>query len=273
MAVAINTLAPFPAGADTVLARGDILDIQVYQETALSQQATIASDGSIGLALLGRVVVAGLTTTQAEALIARGLEHYLKHPLVTVGLHTQAQYDVLVLGNVKSPGRYFVPPGARVSDALAAAGGINPVAGPYPEARVTFGTDVRDVSLEELLRRGNVAENIALPSGTAVYVPGPVVFRVRVLGAVDHPGDVAIAKAGNSPNVNADLNHIHITHTLPNGQITVSEVNLYKTLKDGDLASDVALSTDDVVYVPESKKKTDGAAGALGLLRRVFLPF
>ena len=260
-----------------------MIDVQVFQETALSQQLTIASDGSIDVPLLGRIVVAGKTTTQAEAAIASGLTRYLRHPLVTVALHTQAQYDVLVLGNVKTPGRYLVQPGARVTDAIAAAGGLNPITGAFPDARVSTGSNVRDVSLEALLRRGELADNLALASGSAVYVPGPVVFRVRVFGAVDHPGDVelnagdrlavAIAKAGNSPNVNADLNHIHVTHTMPDGQIHVTEANLYLTLENGDLASDVALTNDDVVYVPESHKKTEGAAGVLGLLRRVFIPF
>jgi polysaccharide export outer membrane protein len=281
--IALGSLLPSTARADATLAGGDILDIQVYPEATLSQQVTIANDGSISLALLGRIVVLGLTTTQAQDAIAHGLLRYLRHPLVTVSLHTQAQYDVLVLGNVKTPGRYIVPPGSRVSDAIAAAGGLNPILGAFPDARVSIGSDVREVSLEHLLRRGDVTENVALASGSAVYVPGPVIFRVRVLGAVDHPGDVelnagdrlavAIAKAGNSPSMNADLNHIHITHTLPNGQINVTEVNLYRMLKDGDLASDVALSDDDVVYVPESPKKTDGVAGVLGFARRLFLPF
>jgi polysaccharide export outer membrane protein len=281
--VAFGMLSPSPARADTMLARGDILDIQVYPEATLSQQVTISNDGSISLALLGRIIVMGLTITQTQDAIALGLMRYLRHPLVTVALHTQAQYDVLVLGDVKTPGRYIVPPGARVSDAIAAAGGLNPISGPFPTARVSIGDDVKEVSLEGLLRRGDVAENIALPAGSAVYVPGPVVFRVRVFGAVDHPGDVelnsgdrlavAIAKAGNSPSMNADLNHIHITHTLPNGQIRVTEVNLYLALKNGDLASDAVLTDDDVVYVPESAKKTDGVGGILGLARHLFLPF
>jgi polysaccharide biosynthesis/export protein len=276
-------LAPIAASADTVLAKGDILDIQVYPEANLSQQVTIASDGSIGLALLGRVTVAGLTTTQTEAEISKGLMKYLRHPLVTVALHTQAAYDVLVLGNVKTPGRYLIPPSARVTDAIAAAGGLNPIMGAFPDARVTDGNTVRDVSLEGLLRRGDVTQNVALAAGAAVYVPGPQVFRVRVLGAVDHPGDielndgdrlaVAIAKAGTTPNTNADLNHIRVTHTTADGQIHVTESNLYLTLKDGDLASDVPLANNDVVYVPESQRKTDGASGVLGLLRRIFLPF
>jgi len=281
--IALGALLPSAAQADVTLARGDVLDIQVYPEATLSQQVTIANDGSISLALLGRIVVLGLTTTQAQDAISLGLLRYLRHPLVSVALHTQAQYDVLVLGNVKTPGRYIVPPGSRISDAIAAAGGLNPVLGTFPNARISIGSDVREVSLERLLRQGDVAENVVLVSGSAVYVPGPVVFRVRVFGAVDHPGDielsagdrlaVAIAKAGNSPSMNADLNHIHITHTLPNGQINVTEVNLYRTLKDGDLASDVVLSGDDVVYVPESPKKSEGFAGVLGFARRLFLPF
>jgi polysaccharide export outer membrane protein len=281
--IALGLLSPSTARADTILARGDILDVQVYPDATLSQQVTIADDGSISLALLGRIIVMGLTITQTQQDIANGLMRYLRHPLVSVALHTQAQYDILVLGDVKTPGRYIVPPGARVSDAIAAAGGLNPINGPYPTARISLGTDVKEVSLEGLLRRGDVAQNIPLAAGSAVYIPGPVVFRVRVFGAVDHPGDVelnsgdrlavAIAKAGNSPSMNADLNHIRITHTLPDGQIHVTEVNLYLALKDGDLASDTPLTSDDIVYVPESAKKSDGIAGVLGIARRLFLPF
>jgi polysaccharide biosynthesis/export protein len=276
-------LSPLAARGETVLARGDILDIQVYPEANLAQQVTIASDGSISLALVGRLVVAGMTITQTQDAIAKDLTRYLRHPIVSVGLHTQAQYTVLVLGDVKTPGQYLVAPGAHVTDAIAAAGGLNPIMGAYPEARVSVGNDVRDVSLEALFRRGEVTQNLPLSTGAAVYVPGPVVFRVRVLGAVDHPGDielnagdrlaVAIAKAGDSPNLNSDLNHIRVTHTSADGKIQVTEANLYKTLKDGDLSSDLALSNNDVVYVPESAKKTQGAAGVLGLLRQIFIPF
>src|ERR1700722_13400055 len=109
-ALAIAAMAfalPAAAYADTVLAKGDVVDVQVYPEANLSQQVTVASDGSIGLALLGRVPGAGLTTTQTEAEIAKRLMKYLRHPLVSVALHTQAAYDVLVLGNVKTPGRYM----------------------------------------------------------------------------------------------------------------------------------------------------------------------
>jgi polysaccharide export outer membrane protein len=274
---------PGTAGADTLLAPSDIINVSVYGETTLTQSLTIEPDGSIVLPLIGRVVVGGLSTTQAQAAITHGLLRYVRHPIVSVALQTEAPYDVLVLGNVKTPGLYKVPPGARVTDAIAVAGGLNPIEGPYPQARVTSGSSVQAVSLEALFRSGDVTQNVPITSGSAVYVPGPVVFRVRVLGAVDHPGDVelnsgdhlavAIAKAGNSPSMNSDLNHIRVTHTLPDGKTHVTEVNLYKALQDGDSSADIVLSTDDVVYVPESPKKTGGAAGILGALRQIFLPF
>lgn len=275
---------PRAAFADTILAPGDVLDIQVFGETALTQQVTIARDGSIGYPLLGRIVVAGKTPVQAGDAIAAGLAKYIRHPLVAVGIKTEAQYNVLVLGNVKTPGRYTLQPGSRVTDAIAAAGGLGPVNGALPDARVNVGEKTRTVPLESLLRRGDLAQNVPLNDGAAVYVPSPATIRVRVLGAVDHPGEievnegdrlaVAIAKAGNSVSSNADLNRIAVTRRDAGGATKVSHVNLYDALKNGNLASDLVLAPDDVIFVPESaRRNNDAIGGVFGILRRLFLPF
>lgn len=284
--LAAVVLLAAPASADTTLtalAPGDVLDVQVYGESTLSQTVTVAPDGSIALPLVGRLAVSGMSTAAAGAAITRGLSRYLREPLVTVALKSQAPYDVLVLGNVKTPGRYLLPPGSRLSDALAAAGGLNPTPGALPVAHVTDGDDATDVSLDALLRHGDLTQNPLVHSGTGVYIAGPSTFRVRVLGAVDHPGDVelnegdrlavAIAKAGDSPSLNADLNHIHVTHHLADGRTTVTEVNLYKSLEKGDTTSDLPLASDDVVFVPQAPKSQIDGGGILGVLRRIFLPF
>jgi polysaccharide biosynthesis/export protein len=188
---------------------------------------------------------------------------------------------VLVLGNVKTPGRYTVQAGSRVTDALAAAGGIGPVNGELPVARVSIGDATKQVPLEALLRRGDVSLNLPLSEGSAVYVPSPATIKVRVMGAVDHPGEievnegdrlaVAIAKAGNSVNSSADLNHIKVMRN-ENGQPQEMEVNLYKALNEGDFKSDLVLEPNDTIYIPQGKK-SDAASGVLGLLRRLFIPF
>jgi polysaccharide export outer membrane protein len=269
--------------ADTSISPGDILDVQVFGEPTLSQQLTVARDGSVTMPLVGRVIVRGMSTTQTASTIASGLKRYLRAPIVAVGIKTEGLYTVLVLGNVKTPGRYTVQPGSRLTDALAAAGGLGPVNGPLPAARVSVHDVVHEVSLDALLRKGDLTADLPLADASAIYVPAPATIRVRVLGAVDHPGDVevnqgdrlavAVAKAGNSANANADLNHIKVTRVAPGGASSVVEVNLYRALQDGDLSTDLVLKTDDIVFVPESKRKVDGFSLLLGAIRRLVLPF
>jgi polysaccharide biosynthesis/export protein len=275
-------VVPPAARADTVIAPGDVLDVAVFGEQALSQQLTVARDGSITMPLVGRIVVQGKTSTEAARIISTDLSRYIRHPMVQVGLKSEGQYNVLVLGNVKTPGRYTLQAGSRVTDAIAAAGGIGPVNGALPQARVTVGDSTRQVPLESLLRRGDLAQNLPLSDGSAIYVPAPETIKVRVLGAVDHPGEievnegdhlaVAVAKAGNSVAANADLNHIKVTHVGPDGKPQVTEVNLYKSVSEGDFKSDVVLQPNDTIYIPQGRK-SDTTSGVLGLLRRLFIPF
>ncbi|MEA2667009.1 MAG: polysaccharide biosynthesis/export protein [Candidatus Eremiobacteraeota bacterium] len=284
LGAALVLCAPLQAGADTAIAPGDLLDIQVFGEPTLAQQLTVGRDGSITFPLLGRLTARGKSTTELGAEIAAGLKRYIRKPLVAVALKTEAQYNVLVLGNVKTPGRYSVPPGSRLSDALAAAGGMGPVSGPLPAARIAVGDAVRTVSLEALLRKGEAGEDVALTNGAAVYVPAPTTIHVRVLGAVDRPGEievnegdrlaVAVAKAGNSVNSNADLNHIRVTRSAPGAPTQSTEVNLYRVLQQGDLSHDFVLAADDIVYVPQAYRRNgENFSGVLGVLRRLFLPF
>jgi protein involved in polysaccharide export with SLBB domain len=208
--------------------------------------------------------VGGSTPTQAASTITKSLEEYVKHPIVTVGVAQTGQNNVLVLGNVKTPGRYVVRSGAHLSDAIAAAGGLGPTNGNYPDARVTqAGGQTANVSLQALLVSGESKLNVPLTNNAIVYVQGPLPIRVEVLGAVDHPGyyevhqgdrlSAAIAQAGTSANSKADLNHVFITREV-NGKSEKQEVNMYNALQHGDFKNgDPGLQKDDVVYVPIAK--------------------
>jgi protein involved in polysaccharide export with SLBB domain len=144
-----------------------------------------------------------------------------------------------------------------------------------PDARIgnASSSTVKTVSLQRLLHDGDVSLDDPLAEGDVVYVPGPTTFNVAVMGAVDHPGQVqiaegdrlsmAIAKAGNSANANADLNHIRVVRTAADGSQHITEVNLYQALEKQDLSADVALQKGDVVYVPAMKKKTDWGASPI----------
>jgi polysaccharide export outer membrane protein len=279
-------LAPPPAaaGTDYRVHAGDVLNVQVFGEQALSQPTTVLPDGSIVYPLIGRQNVAGKTLNDVTAQITGAMHGYVHDPIVNVSVTSQGQLNILILGNVKTPGKYALPPDSRLTDAIAAAGGLGTIEREYPSARLSIGAQtLQTVPLQKLLRDGDLALNVVLQNNTVVYVPSPTLIRVRVLGAVDKPGDIdidegdhlsmAVAKAGASANSNPDLNRVHVTRTQSNGATSVFEVNLYRELQQGDLRSDPTLQKGDIVYVPQARRHDAGGAGVLGALRSIFLPY
>jgi polysaccharide export outer membrane protein len=284
LSLALPAKAVESASQSTVIHPGDQISVQVYGNQTLSQNETVLDDGSIDYPLLGHVYVADHTPTQAAAIIKQRLLKYMRQPYVTVAITQLGQPWILVLGDVKNPGKYQLRSDPQVTDAIAAAGGLAVVNGAFPQARVADPSGkVTVVSLQRLLHDGDMSEDVHLGEGYVVYVPGPVQFNVDVIGAVDHPGQIqvnegdrlsaAIALAGDDANAHADLNHIRLVRTLANGQHVTREINLYDALNKGDESVDVALQKGDVIYVPEARQGTNilstGASGILYILSRL----
>lgn len=277
-------LPALAAGPGTVIHPGDQLSVQVYGDQTLTQNVTVLNDGTIAYPLIGQVPVAGKTPEQAAAVLRQRLLKYVRHPVVTVAIAQLAQPNVMVLGDVKNPGKYQLPSDARLSDAIAAAGGLSDQDGNYPVARISGpGGRVTQVSLQKLLRSGDTQLDERLAEGDVVYVPGPVQFYVNVTGAVDHPGPiqvnqgdglaVAIAKAGNSASAQADLNHVRLIRTGPDGKQQTQEINLYQALQSNNQAANVALQKGDTIYVPQAHQNhsSNFITGLLYVLSR-FIP-
>jgi polysaccharide export outer membrane protein len=270
-----------PVGERTVIHPGDQLNVQVFGDQTLTQNTMVLADGTVDYPLIGRVPVAGKTPEQAAATLANRMHEYVRHPVVTVAITQLGQPDVLVLGDVKNPGKYQLRSDAKLTDAIASAGGLAITNGAFPDARIADAAgNVTTVSLEKLLQGGDSSLDRPLSEGSVVYVPGPVAFTVDVTGAVDHPGDiqvnegdhlsVAIAKAGNSQNSHADLNHVRVIRTAPDGKQTTEEINLYDALKNGNQSVDLALEKGDVIFVPEGyQHHTDFFSGVLYVLSRL----
>jgi polysaccharide export outer membrane protein len=255
---------------------GDQLNVNVYGEQSLSGPAVVLPDGTIGLPLVGRVRVGGQTPEQAAQTISYALQKYVRHPVVTVSVTLEGPINVLVLGNVKTPGKYALQPSANMlTDAIAAAGGLGPVDGPYPDARIAAanGSSLTAVPLQQLLHDGDTTKNVFLQDGQIVYVPSPVTFNVYVAGAVDHPGEIplnegdglaiAIVKAGNSPAVQSDLNNVTVTRTTPDGQKKQYNINLYTVYQNGGAGKDLVMQKGDIVFVPSinPNKRPTGIIG------------
>ena len=284
---ALIAASPPSSGHDYVLHTGDQVAIAVFGDQSLSQTVTVLSDGSVVYPLVGKIRLGGYTIPAATSRVTAALRKYVRDPMVTISVTQQGSDNVLVLGNVKTPGKYTLSSTAHIADAIAAAGGIAYANGEYPKARISVdGGAAQTVSLEGLLRDGNLDDDASLGSDAIVYVTGPMPLNVEVLGSVDHPGTVpiyvgdrlsiAIAKAGNTSNSHADLAHIHVSHQAPDGTTQTETYNLYDALERGNLAADPVLQKDDVVFVPEARQNDRVSSvfqGIFAVLSRLVFPF
>jgi polysaccharide biosynthesis/export protein len=110
-----------------VLAAGDVVRINVFQNAELSLEARVSESGTISYPLLGTVRVGGLSVSAAEKALADGLRNgnFIKTPQVSMLVTQVRGHQASVLGMVNKPGRYPLEvAGVKLSDLIAYAGGI-----------------------------------------------------------------------------------------------------------------------------------------------------
>ena len=116
-----------PAGAlgvdgDYKIGPEDVLDIAVWNNTAISRAVPVRPDGKISLPLLNDVQAAGLSAMQLRDILAKKLAEYVPAPEVSVIVREVHSFKVAVIGEVRLPGHYELKSRTTVLDILAKAG-------------------------------------------------------------------------------------------------------------------------------------------------------
>ena len=102
---------------------GDILDVQVWREEALSRTVKVRRDGRISLSLAGDVQAAGRTPMELAEEITEKLSQYIETPEVTVIVDEQGASFYLV-GEVRGTGLYPLTKEISLLQALSMGGGF-----------------------------------------------------------------------------------------------------------------------------------------------------
>jgi polysaccharide biosynthesis/export protein len=153
-ALAAQEAAPSVRPAGAGLMPGDLLRVIVSREPDLALEQTVPDDGILYFHRLGRKDVLGLTGDEVREMLLGEYTRYLVNPTIRVEVFRKVQ----VLGAVRKPDIYSLPPTMTISDALASAGGV------LPEGR----TD-----RVELRRDGHVVD-VFLQSGRTALADSPV---------------------------------------------------------------------------------------------------
>ncbi len=113
-----------PADGEYRLGPADQLRVTVFGHDDLSNQYTVASNGTISFPLIGDVDAAGLTVTEFQRVTEQRLsEGYLKSPRVTAEIMTFRPF--YILGEVSRAGEYPYTNRLTVLNAIATAGGFS----------------------------------------------------------------------------------------------------------------------------------------------------
>lgn len=170
--------SPAPAltgGAeDYLIGPGDVIDISVWKDEALTRSVVVRPDGAISFPLIGDVPAAGKAPAVLKADIEKRLERYVLHGVVSLEVKQINSMIVYVIGKVNAPGRFVVNTNVDVLQALATAGGVNVFAKRnrikvYRRENNT--TTIIPFEYDEVVEGRQLEQNIRLKRGDVVVVP------------------------------------------------------------------------------------------------------
>lgn len=159
------------------LRAGDEIRVDVFREPDVSGTFEISPDGTIRHPLLGDVFIEGLSLSIAESMMRRKLgEKYLIDPQVTITLEASESSEILLMGEVVTPGSYPFPGSGKLSllEAIARAGGFTELASPnrVRVIRETNGKPTRmRVRVADMLAGKKNESDLYLKPGDVVVIP------------------------------------------------------------------------------------------------------
>jgi polysaccharide export outer membrane protein len=143
----VNLAMPSAIGADYKIGPNDLLEVEVFGVSELKRTVRVNATGQVALPLIGSLQLAGLTTSDAEALIAiKYGAKYLQDPQVSIFIKEFTTQRITVDGAVVKPGIFPLTGQITLLRALALAGGGGPMADLEQVMLFRIGADGKPVS-------------------------------------------------------------------------------------------------------------------------------
>ena len=248
------------------LTAGDVVRVAaVGQDPWVLETVIIDATGAIHLPLIGAVHVEGCELAEAEKRATGAIRRYDRFSQLSVSLVEARGHRATIVGAVVRPGAYGLPPGSRLSELIALAGG--PVLAVLDDGETIPAADVEGaqlirqgsplpISVPRALR-GEPRHDVRLRAGDVLWMPSAHAKRISVLGEVNRGRTVpyrpgmrlteALALAGG-PTPDADLGDLRVLRG------TLAHPSVYRARLSDIIAGeapDVRLEPGDVVFVTQ----------------------
>ena len=250
----------------------DVLEInsRVGEKSAITL-VTVNGLGKINFSFLDNLQAAGLTPTQLDALLTKGLSAYIRKPRVDVMVKEYKSKSALALGefsllrggtsSMTGSGQIFLKGKTTLMDFIALAHGYT-VKGDIRRLKLIRKGKTYVINIYDIIARGNENLNVIIDTGDTVDIPElpEVGEKVFVMGEVEDQGvydlkdaeDLlsAIALAGKFTDEAKEENTLIVRATEPGKKPIVMMANCEALLERADLSQNVKLRDGDLVYVP-----------------------
>ncbi|WP_196812919.1 polysaccharide biosynthesis/export family protein [Cupriavidus sp. WS] len=245
---------------------------------------TVAADGTIPVPYVGRVPAAGRTPRELEDAIRAGLKRKSQDPQVMVSVRDNLSNSVLVMGEVKKPGRVpLSATGERVLDMVALAGGA---AYPTQDVAVLLTRDRQTIDLPLADLTPDSDANLLLrPQDRLLVERRPRTYSV--FGAAGKVSQVpfesvklnlaeAVAKVGGPGDLQADPRAVFVFRYQPQEAEQAGQARpvIYRLdmMNPGSyfLAQRFAMRDKDVLYIANAE--ANGVTKFVSILNLLFSP-
>ena len=252
---------------------GDVLSIKIFNQPDFNSyqqvgqnngQGTVVDEsGNIYYPLAGKVQARGKSLAEIQQIITQRLARYYKNPQLDVSILQYRAQSISVNGAVKQSGKFplnDVP--LTLLDAISLAGGLTEAADTNNIKWTRNGRDIT-ISLQDLLQRGDAAQNQLLGNGDAIYVPSRADVQVYVMGEVGKQNVItidnnglnlteALAKSEGISQSFSNATGVFVIRNTPR-DVNGKDIYVYQlNLKDATayaLGTQFKLKPNDVVYV------------------------
>lgn len=180
LTIAVPLNAAEQAGAtsspmgDYIIGPGDVLNISVWNNEALTKAVAVLPDGKIHFPLIGEVVVGGKTLDVLEKELRTKLHAFVPDPELSVMVSQVNSMLIYVIGKVNHPSHFELNANVNVLQALAMAGGLNAFA---KRNKIKIFRKTQDKTrifpfeYDDVTEGKNLKQNIMLERGDVVVVP------------------------------------------------------------------------------------------------------
>ncbi len=235
---------------------GDVLKIQLIGQENSIETYSISRDGSINIPDIGKLVLSGLSLSEASKFIKAKIKNVYIGTEAFISLENIRDINILIVGNAYNPGIYTLNGNSNLLHALNMAGGLNEYGSFRKIDLIRDGEVLESLDIYKLLVFGEHNLSLGLRSGDTIVVNsvGDIISvetgtkRTGKFEIKDGETFKDVLNFANGFNSNADISSIRINRVI-NGEVEVQNYSINDFY-------DLELINNDSIYIKEYKIKS-----------------